>query len=220
MKLSKDTLAVIKNFANINSNIVIKPGNKLTTITTGKNIMAEAVVTETFPLDFPIYDLNEFLGVMSLFETPELEFAEKYVTIKEGKNSIRYFAAAPGTIAASPNLKQFPEVDIEFDLTGQMLQQIQRVASILKVSDFSVTGNGSTITITVGDKKNPSGNVFESEVGTTDKTFKVNFKVDNLKMMAGDYTVVIGAKKISRFQAVNQQLTYYVAIELDSTFDF
>jgi hypothetical protein len=220
MQLSKETLAVFKNFAGINSNLTIKPGSKLMTISTGNNIIAEAVVAEQFPIEFGIYDLNEFLGAMSLFESPELDFQEKYVTIKEGKNGVRYFAANQSVLTPMRNIKQFPDPDIEFDLSSQMLSQIQRVASILKVNDFSVVGDGSTITINVGDKSNPTGNTYNSEIGVTDKTFKVNFKVENLKMLAGDYNVAIGAKKISRFKAVNQELTYYVAIELDSTFEF
>lgn len=220
MKLSKETLAVFKNFSNINGNLSIKAGSKLTTISAGKNIMAEVVVAETFPIDFGIYDLNEFLGAMSLFETPELEFTDKHVTIKEGKNGIRYFAANQSVLTVVPAIKQFPTPDIEFDLSGQMLNQIQRVASILRVSDFSVVGDGSVITINVGDKTNPTGNTFSSEIGVTDKSFQVNFKVENLKMMPGDYAVAIGAKKISRFKATSQQLVYYVALELDSKFDF
>jgi len=220
MKLSKDTLALFKNFAAINSNLSIKAGNKLTTISSGKNIMAETIVSEQFPIDFGIYDLNEFLGAMSLFDAPELEFSDKYVTMKEGKNSVRYFAANQSVLTAVPNVKQFPTADIEFDLPSQILTQVQRVASILKVSDISFVGDGETITINVGDKSNPTGSSFDSEIALTDKTFKVKFKVENLKMMTGDYRVAIGAKKISRFQATNQQLMYYVAIELDSTFDF
>lgn len=220
MKLSKDTLGVFKNFATINSNLTLREGKKLTTISAHKNIMAEAIVSEEFPSDFGIYDLNEFLGAMSLFESPDLTFTDKYVTIKEGKNGIRYFAANQSVLTAVPTIKQFPAPDIEFDLTGQMLGQIQRVSSILKVADFSVVGDGSTISINVGDKSNPTGNSFESELGVTDKTFKVNFKVENLKLLNTDYRVSIGGKKISRFQATNQQLVYYVAIELDSTFDF
>jgi hypothetical protein len=220
MKLSKDTLAIFKNFSGINANLTIKRGNKLTTISSGKNIIADARVSEVFPQDFGIYDLNEFLGAMSLFTDPELDFTDKYVTIREGKNSIKYYGAAAGVLTPVPMIKSFPEVDIEFDLTGAMLSQIQRVSSILKVSDFSVIGDGSTIVVSVGDKSNPTGNSFSSEIGSTDKTFKVNFKVDNLKMMPGDYCVSIGGKKISRFQSTSQQLTYYVAIELDSTFDF
>lgn len=220
MKLSKDTISVFKNFSGINTNLSIKSGNKLTTISAGKNIIAEAIVAESFPSDFGIYDLNEFLGAMSLFTDPDLTFGDKYVTIKEDKNGVKYFGAAAGLLTAVPAIKAFPSPDIEFDLSGQMLNQIQRVASILKVNDFSIVGDGNTIAISVGDKSNPTGNSYNSEIGTTDKSFKINFKVENLKMMAGDYRVSIGGKKISRFQATNQQLMYYVAIELDSTFDF
>lgn len=220
MKLSKDTLSVIKNFAAINSNLSIKVGNKITTISSGKNIMAEAIVAESFPIDFGVYDLNEFLGAMSLFESPELDFSTKSVSIKEGKNSVKYYAANQSILTVIPSIKQFPTPDIEFDLPGAMLSQIQRVSSILRATDFSVVGDGNTIAVVVGDKSNPTGNTFESELGDTDKSFKVNFKVENLKMMAGDYRVSIGGKKISRFQATNTQLTYYVALELDSTFDF
>lgn len=220
MKLSKDTLSIFKNFAGINGNLSIKAGNKLTTISAGKNIMAEVIVAETFPMDFGIYDLNEFLGAMSLFDAPELDFNPKHVTIREGKNSVKYYAANQSVLTTVPNIKQFPDPDIEFDLPGTMLTQIQRVSSILRVPDFSLVGNGSTVTVEVGDKSNPTGNTYESELGTTDKTFRVNFKVENLKMVNGDYRVAIGGKKISRFQAANQQLVYYAAIELDSTFDF
>lgn len=220
MKLSKETQSVFKNFATINPNLTLKTGSRLTTISTGKNIIAEATVGESFPSDFGIYDLNEFLGAMSLFNDPELDFQDKYVTIKEGRNGIKYFAANSSVLTAVPNIKTFPTSDIDFDLSAQMLQQIQRVASILKVTDFSVIGDGSTITVQVGDKSNPTGNAFTSELGVTDKKFQVNFKVENLRMMSGDYRVAIGGKKISRFQATNAQLMYYVAIELDSSFDF
>lgn len=220
MKLSKDTIAVFKNFSSINSNLTIKPGSKITTISSGKNIIADAVVAESFPIEFGIYDLNEFLGAMSLFADPDLEFDSKSVTIKEGKNSVKYFAAAANILTAVPNVKAFPTADIEFNLSAQMLSQIQRVSSILKAADFSLVGDGETITIQVGDKSNPTGNSYNSEVGTTDKVFRVNFKVDNLKMMTGDYKVSIGGKKISRFQSTAQQLVYFVALELDSTFEF
>jgi hypothetical protein len=220
MQLSKETLSVFKNFAGINGNLSIKEGNKLTTISAGKNIMAEAIVAEEFPIDFGIYDLNEFLGAMSIFDTPELEFNPKHVTIKEGKNSVKYYAANQSVLTPVPTIKQFPDADVEFELPSSMLTQIQRVSSILHVPDFSLVGDGSTITVEVGDKSNPTGNTFDSELGVTDKSFRVNFKVENLKVVNGDYRVAIGGKKISRFQAANQQLMYYVAIELDSTFDF
>jgi hypothetical protein len=220
MKLSKETLAVFKNFASINSNLIIKPGRSLSTISSGKNILAEVVVSEQFPQEFGIYDLNEFLGAMSLFTDPELEFDDKKVIIREGNNAVKYYAAQTSILTKVPTIKEFPEATITFDLTAAMLSQIQKVSSILKVGDFSIVGDGSTVVVRVGDKANPTGNSFESEIGVTDRTFHINFKVDNLKIMAGDYTVAIGGKKSSRFQSNTQQLLYYIAIELDSTFDF
>lgn len=220
MQLSKETLAIFKNFGGINSHLTIKEGNKLSTVTVAGNVMAEVTVAEQFPIDFGIYDMNEFLGVMSLFESPDLDFSEKYVTIKENKNAIRYFAANIANLTPIRNLKQFPAPDIEFDLSSQMLAQIQRAASVLKVFDLFIIGDGSTVTLSVGDKKNPTGNTYSSEVGVTDKTFNIRMQVENLRMMPGDYKVSIGGKKVSRFKSTTQDLTYYVAVELDSTFEF
>ena len=220
MKLTKETLGILKNFGTINPNLILKPGSDLSTITVGKNIIAKAVVTEDFPIEFGIYDINEFLGAMSLFTDPELTFNEKFVTIKENNNGIKYFAASQSVLTSVPNIKPFPVPDITFTLGASNLSSILRVASVLRVPDFSIVGEGTNITVLVGDKSNPSGNTYESVIGDTDKTFKVNFEVENLKMIPDDYEVCIGAKKISRFSSKSQNLTYYVAIELDSTFDF
>ena len=219
MKLSKDTVALFKNFAGINSNLLIKSGNKISTISGAKNVMSDSTVMETFPAEFGIYDLNEFLGAMSLFDDPELDFTEKYVTIKDGGNSIRYFAAEPTVLTVPTKPIVFPASDIDFTLTSAMLQMIQKTASVLRSSDLSIVGDGSTITAVVGDKKNVSGNSYNTILGTTDKTFKVNLKVENLKMLIGDYFVSISSKKISRFKASTGDLVYYVAVEADSTFD-
>lgn len=219
MKLSKDTLALFKNFAGINSNLLLKAGNQLATISAQKNVMSDATVAETFP-DFGIYDLNEFLGAMSLFEDPELEFADKYVTISEGGNSIKYFAADASVLTAPQKAITFPDSDIDFTMTASMLNMIHKTASVLRAADVSVIGDGSSMSISVGDKKNATGNSYSANVGTTDKTFRVNLKVENLKMLPGDYQVSVSSKKISRFQSASSDLVYYVAVEADSTFDF
>jgi ribosomal protein L28 len=218
MKLSKETLTLFKNFAGINSNLLLKQGNKLATISAQKNVMADATVSETFP-DFGIYDLNEFLGAMSLFEDPELDFSEKYVTIKQGSMSIKYFAAEASVLTAPQKAITFPAAEIEFKMTAAMLNMIHKTASVLRASDVSIVGDGSKVTAVVGDKKNAAGNSFSEPVGDTDKTFRVNLKVENLKMLPGDYTVSISSKKISRFKGAGD-LVYYVAVEADSTFEF
>ena len=217
MKLSKETLALFKNFAGINSNILLKEGNKLSTISAQKNIMADATVGENFP-DFGIYDLNEFLGAMSLFDDPELTFQEKYVTIQEGSNSIKYFAADPSVLTVPQKSITFPESDIDFTMTASMLGMIHKTASVLRASDVAVVGDGSVMSIVVGDKKNATGNSYSADVGATDKSFKVNLKVENLKMLPGDYQVSLSSRKISRIQSASSDLVYYVAVEADSTF--
>lgn len=218
MKLSKDTVALFKNFAGINSNMLLKAGNEISTISAQKNVMSDTTVGETFPIDFGIYDLNEFLGAMSLFDDPELDFSEKFVTIKENGNSIKYFAADPSVLTAPTKKITFPEADIEFTLTATMLNMIHRTASVLRASDLSIVGSDGKITVQVGDKKNATGNSYSSHVGNTDKTFQANLKVENLKMLPGDYLVSISSKKISRFKATASDLVYYVAVEADSTF--
>lgn len=218
MKLSKETVGLFKNFAGINSNLLLKSGNKLATISAQKNVMADATVTESFP-DFGIYDLNEFLGAMSLFDDPELDFSDKYVTIKQGNMSIKYFAADASVLTAPQKSITFPDAEIQFNMTAAMLNMVHRTASVLRASDLTIVGDGTTVTAVVGDKKNTTGNSYSEPVGATDKTFKVNLKVENLKMLPGDYTVSISSKKISRFKGAGD-LVYYVAVEADSTFDF
>jgi hypothetical protein len=219
MKLSKETVNLIKNFAGINSNLLLKQGNKLATISGQKNVMADATVTETFP-DFAIYDLNEFLGAMSLFEDPELDFQDKYVSIKQGSMNIKFFAADASNLTAPQKAITFPEAEINFRMTSSMLDMIKKTSSVLRAADVSIVGDGSKVVAVVGDKKNASGNSFSEPVGDTDKTFKVNLKVENLKMLPGDYDVSISSKKISRFKSPNNDLVYYVAVEADSTFEF
>lgn len=221
MKLSKDTINQLKNFSEINSNILFKPGNVITTVSTGKNIMGEATITESLSVSedgFGIYDLNEFLGVVSLFENPDLEFSNKFVQITEGKTSIKYFAADPSVLIYPNKAINFPEPDIEFSLDANTVTSIKKVSAVLKALDISIVGDGSEISIQVGDKRNATASSYSSVIGTTDKEFTVNLKVDNLKLVPEDYTVSISKKKISRF--FNKDVTYYIAIEADSTFNF
>lgn len=220
MKLSKETVNLFKNFAGINSNMLLKAGQEISTISAQKNVMSDTKVTESFPIDFGIYDLNEFLGAMSLFEDPELDFSEKFVTIKEGANSIKYFAADASVLTVPTRKITFPDAEIEFTLTSTMLNMIHRTASVLRATDLQIIGDGSKITITVGDKKNVTGNSYSAHAGSTDKNFQANLKVENLKMLPGDYIVSISSKKISRFKASASELVYYVAVEADSTFSF
>lgn len=219
MELSKDTLTLIKNFAGINGSLMLKAGNKLATISEGKNVMAEVTIAETLPRDFGIYDLNEFLNVVSLFPTTNLDFTEKYVMVSDGgKSKIKYFAAGEGVVKSAPTTIKFPGGDVTFTLEAAQLAMIQRTSSALKATDVSIVGVDGQLKIIVSDKKNDTSNAYEVTIGETDETFKANLKVENLKMVPNDYAVEISKKKISRFKHTASDLTYYIAIEADSEF--
>ena len=214
-------MSVLKNFATINGNILIKAGNRLSTISAQKNVMASTTVQENFDGEFGIYDLNEFLGVYSLFDAdPELAFDEKFVTVANGKSKVKYFAADP-SVLASPTKDALPvDADIEFDLSKTMYDMIMKTSSVLRSGDVSFIGDGSNVSVVVADKKNATSNSWDATLGTTDKVFKVNFRIDNFKMLDGDYVVSISKKRISKFASKMNDLTYFIAVEADSTFDF
>jgi|688.fasta_scaffold00052_63 hypothetical protein len=219
MKLSKDTLSVLKNYSSINQNILFSPGNILKTRTIQNTLLSTATVSDTFPIEFGIYDLSEFLSVLSLFQNPELEFNEKYVKIFEENNSIKYYAADESVLEVPKKDINFPEAEIQLLLTAENLSLISKTASVLKASDVSFVGQDGQVKIVVADKKNDTSNSFELELGNTDLEFKVNVKVDMLKFIPGEYQVSISSKRVSRFSSTTSDLVYYVGIEADSTFN-
>lgn len=219
MNLSKETISLIRNFASINGSLMIKEGNILSTISEGKNVMAMGSISETFPTDFGIYDVNEFLGVVSIFSNATLDFSDKFVSISDGgKSKIKYFAAGEGIVKAAPSTIKFPSADVNFTLTSDQIDMIKKTSSVLKAGDVAIVGDGSTLKVIVSDKKDATSNAYTVDIGETDQTFKANLKVENLKMLPGDYAVEISSKKISRFKNTANDLTYYIAIESDSEF--
>lgn len=219
MNLSKETLSLIRNFAAINGSLMLKEGNVLSTISEGKNVMAQATIAETFPCDFGIYDLNEFLGVVSIFSNTTLDFSDKFVSISDGgKSKIKYFAAGEGIVKSAPSTIKFPSADVAFTLSADQLEMIRKTSSVLKAGDVSIVGDGTSLKVIVSDKKNATSNAYTVDIGETDQTFKANLKVENLKMLPGDYSVEVSSKKISRFKNATNDLTYYIAIEADSEF--
>lgn len=216
MKLSQNTLNILKNYSNINNNLIINPGQKLTTISVQKNIMALADVEETFPTQFGIYSLPDFLGVLSLFNEPDLEFQSKYLNIKEGRNAVKFYAADPSLLTQVPQIKPIPEPDIQFEFEKSVLQSTLKAAAILHCNDFSIVGNGTDLLIVVGDKSNQTSNVYECEIGTTDQKFKYNLKIENLKVIPDTYTAIIAAKRMCKMIGKTIPIEYYIALEMDS----
>ena len=221
MKLSDKTILLLKNFSSINQSILFKQGTRLRTMSVMKNILAEATIDEELPKDFGIYDLNQFLNGLSLHQSPELDFAkDEHVVIKEGKMRSKYFFADPSVIVSPPEKEiTLPSEDVSFSLASQQLEKLKKAASIYQLPDISAIGDGGVVKLVARDKKNDTSNDFSIVVGETDKQFVFNFKEENLKIIPGSYDVVVSSKLLSKFTAQNYELTYYIALEPDSTFE-
>ena len=220
MKLSDNTLTILKNFAGINNSILVKQGTKLRTISVAKNILAEAEIKEDFPRDFAVYDLNQFLNGLSLHQDPDLDFTESsYLSIREGKRRVKYFYADPNVIISPPEKEiTLPSEDVTFQLDTTSLEKLLKAAAVYQLPDFSAIGEAGVIKLVVRDKKNDTSNEYAIVVGETDKEFIFNFKVENIKIIPGAYDVVVSSKLLSQFTNTQYNLKYYIALEPDSTF--
>ena len=220
MKLSDQTLNILKNFAGINNSILVKQGTQLRTISVAKNILAEASIEEDFPRDFAVYDLNQFLNGLSLHQDPDLDFTpESYISIKEGQRRVKYFYADPNVIVAPPEKEiTLPSEDVHFQLDSTALEKLLKAAAVYQLPDLSAVGEAGVVKLVVRDKKNDTSNEFAVVVGETNKEFVFNFKVENIKIIPGAYDVVVSSKLLSRFTNTQHDLKYFIALEPDSTF--
>lgn len=222
MKLSDNTITLLKNFAGINQSILVKKGNKLRTISIAKNILAEAEITEEFPREFAVYDLNQFLNGLSLHQDPDLDFTENsYITIREGKRRVKYFYADPNVIISPPEKEiKLPSEDVCFQLETGALEKLVKAAGVYQLPDISAIGDAGVIRLVVRDKKNDTSNEYSIVVGETDEQFTFNFKVENIsKIVSGAYNVVVSRKLLSQFTNTKHNLSYWIALEPDSTFE-
>ena len=223
MKLNQTTQDILKNFSEINTNILIKPGSELNTISTMKNILAKATINDNFDREFGIYDLNEFLSVVSSLDKPELTLQEKHLTISaEGSRSkVKYFYSDPSVIVSPTKEVNMPESDVTFSLSESNLAQLRKMAAILSSPDLALIGTkDGDVVLKVCDKKNDTSNKFDIVVGenaTANYTFY--FKVENLKMISGDYDVAVSSKSIAHFTNTKLPIEYWIALEPDSVFD-
>ena len=218
MKLSKETVAISKNFSTISSNLVINAGSELKTKSAQNTIVAFATISDVFPIEFGIYDLNEFLGVLTLFNNPELEFEDKFVKISDGDTSIKYFAADKSVLSYPQKEVTLPSADVSFKITADTLALIMKTSSVLRVPDVSFVGYDGELKLIVSDKKNATSNAFQVKIGETDLTFCINLKVEMMKFIHTDYMVEISTKRISKFTAIGTDINYFVGIETNSTF--
>ena len=223
MKLSEHTTSVLKNFASINQNLVIKEGKTISTMSAMKNIVAKAEVDEDFPREIAIYDLNEFLAALSLFTNPVLDFSENYVMItEEGKtgNSLKYFYSDPSVVTTPNSEITMPETEVKFSLDSGDLSKVQRAASVIGSPDLVLEKNGTGSYLTVKDKKNDTANNYSLDVDAEGSgEYNFFFKVENLKLLPTNYDVNVSSKNISHFKSqAGNAVEYWIALEPESSY--
>ena len=218
MKLSSQTINVLKNFSTINQNLVIKEGSDIATMSAMKNIVSKAKVEEVFAKEFAIYDLNEFLSALSLFGTPDLDFQDDYVVITEegSPKSLKYWYSDPSVVTSPTKDITMPSTEITFNFSSDSLAEITRAASVIGAPDM-VLENGK---LRVTDKKNTTANDYATELDVPDSDidYKFWFKVENLKLLPGSYSVEVSSKNISKFTNSNVEIEYFIALEPESSY--
>ena len=220
-KLSKQTLDILKNFASINSNILVSPGNVIKTISPVKNVMSQAVVKENLDTEFGIWDLNKFLGVVSLFNDPEFYFNEKYVEIV-GNNGTRvvYHYSEPKLLTTVTKEIRMPDAVVNFTLEQDDFSELQKASGVLQLPDLCLRNCSEGIELVAVDKKDSSSNNYSVLVGNdyANGDFEFFFKTENLKLLPGDYRVSVTDKVVSKFVHTELDLTYWIALESDSRY--
>jgi len=219
MKLSNETVSVLKNFSTINQNLVIKGGNKIATMSAMKNIVAKAEVLEDFPQEFAIYDLNEFLSAISLFSKPELEFQEGFVMITEEgtSKSLKYWYSDPSVVTTPTKDITMPECEVKFNLSSDTLSTVTKAAAVIGAPDMALESGSLKVT----DKKNDTANNYalDLDVDSQSENYKFWFKVENLKLIQGSYDVQVSSKNISHFKNSTGNVEYFIALEPESAYN-
>ena len=228
MNLSNETVTVLKNFSTINQNLVIKSGNSISTMSAMKNIVAKAEVSDTFPKDFAIYDLNEFLAALSLFDKPNLDFKEDFVVVTENGSAakfLKYWYSDPSVVTTPSKEVTMPSCEVSFSLSSNILSDVQKAAAVIGVPDMVLEAMsvGKAI-LKVTDKKNDTANDYAVGIDVTnedgkDLPYKFWFKVENLKLLSGTYNVAVSSKNISHFVNSNVDIHYWIALEPESKYD-
>ncbi len=223
MRISDETMDVLKNFSTINPSLAFKAGNTIRTVSEQKNILAQAVVEDTFPVDFAIYELNQFLGLASLFEGADFHFGEMDVTIRDENNSSRsrYTYTDPSMVTSPPEKNiDLDNPEIEFNMTADDLKSVVSAANQLGLPEVVVRGGATGIFLVATDTKNPTSNEYERHVAASNGAiFNMVFKTENLKFIPGQYFVSISKAGIAHFKKVNGYIDYWVATEANSEYN-
>lgn len=214
MKISKQTLEVLKNFSSINSNILVRPGNILSTISADVNIFSRAEVSETFDREFAIYDLNSLLALLTMMEDTDVDFGEDCITIRKDTSEFKYYYADKNIVVAAPDKTIEVDNEYEFQLSSKTISMLLRAASVISAPMLSIVSKNGKVTLSVGDPATPRSNTYTQEIGQHDSEFDCRIPIENFKVIPADYTVVLSKKKFMYLS--NDTTKYWLALDLNS----
>ena len=223
MQLSDTTLDILRNYSAINQNLLIEPGNVIKTVNESRTILSTATIAESFPKEIGIYDLNEFIGAMSLVQKPTLDFKDEYITLSDesGRASVKYFTAAKETLTKQQKTLSMPEADVKFKLDNDTFNKLKKAASTLGHKELSITAKDGVLSLSVLENQNATSNAFSIDIDgefKQDAVFNFILSISNLKILPGDYDVEISSKLITQFKHKGMPLTYWIALEKSSTY--
>lgn len=227
MKLTSETLQILKNYSTINQNIVFTEGKSINTISEARNILSTVNVEEEFPRNVGIYDLNEFLGVIGLVEDPEIRFEDKYVQVSDqsGRSNIKYYYTDIDMLTMPSDVmidkaKAMNDFEVEFTIDETTLNRIRRAASTLGHKSVSIKADNGLISLSVIDPENPTSNSFTIELSGTYQSENFDFilSIANLRIIPGNYQVRISSKLMSNFKHTEKDIQYWIALEKNSTY--
>ena len=214
MKFSNETISVLKNFATVNPGLVFKPGSVIRTMHPQKTVMASATVSEKFEKVARVYDLSRFLATLSMFDDPDVEFTEDKFIISSGRSKGSYTYAAEAMVVAPPEKNiQFPTAEANVSINWKDLDSVIRAAGVLKLSEIAFTSDGSNISLSAVDSKNPTADAYDVVIAENVDTepFRMIIKVENLRLMPNDYEVALSTKGLAHFKS--PKVEYYIALE-------
>lgn len=221
MQLTENTMNVLRNFSSINANFVARSGNNIKTMADSRSVVSSASLDQEFPKDFGIYDLNEFLSVLSLVDTPNLDFDEQFVTISDssGRSKVKYFFSDPEILTSPKNDVKMPEGEVSFLLDANTIAHVKRASAALGHTTLSVEPDGASLKLSVFDENNATSNTYDTIIAGTfpeNANFKLIFNIAHLKLIAGDYNVSVSSKLVSRFDHTVDNIIYWIALEKSS----
>lgn len=211
MKLSNETIEILKNFATINPSLMVRKGNILRTVTANKTVMASATLKETFPTEFGIHDLTRLIMVLSAYDNPTIDFESGYIKISDGPSDTKYHHSAAETVTQPPSKDvELPDIDANFTITNQALVKVIRLSNGLGLPNIVLHGNGGKSYLTGTNVLEEGADSTSYEVGTADKNYRAVFDVEHMKMLFRDYNVKVSAG-VAYFESTQGDVRYWVA---------